>query len=347
MEKTYCVYKHTTPSRKIYIGVTCKKPERRWNNGNGYAHNKHFYAAIKKYGWENIQHKVVERGLSKEQASQEEKRLISLYKSNDPMYGYNNTSGGYEGYALTEEQVNALKERSRKQFSDDAFKERFDTLMNDPGRRKRVSDGLRRYYESPGAREKASAAQKKKWENEEYRKRFKEIAQKRARNPEFREKLSKVLTAKRSSIEYRKSMTGGNNPNAKSVLQYSLTGELVERFDSIADACRKHGFNHANIVACVKGRVKYSYGFIWAYDGEESSVNERVKTIESYVSPKARPIIQCDLNGEKIKRFRSIREAAEECGASSGTIGMALRGKRKTAYGFIWKYADLKEGAAI
>ena len=50
----YCVYKHTTPNNKVYIGITCKDPNSRWRNGEGYATQKYFYKAIKKYGWDNI-----------------------------------------------------------------------------------------------------------------------------------------------------------------------------------------------------------------------------------------------------------------------------------------------------
>ena len=31
-----CVYKHTSPSNKVYIGMTTVQPEERWNNGWGY-----------------------------------------------------------------------------------------------------------------------------------------------------------------------------------------------------------------------------------------------------------------------------------------------------------------------
>lgn len=41
----YKVYKHTTPSKKVYIGITNQKPERRWGkNGRGYKDNDYFYA---------------------------------------------------------------------------------------------------------------------------------------------------------------------------------------------------------------------------------------------------------------------------------------------------------------
>lgn len=36
----YTVYKHTTPSGKVYIGITKQKPWQRWNNGNGYKNNE-------------------------------------------------------------------------------------------------------------------------------------------------------------------------------------------------------------------------------------------------------------------------------------------------------------------
>ena len=32
----YTVYKHISPSGKVYIGITKRKPEYRWNKGKGY-----------------------------------------------------------------------------------------------------------------------------------------------------------------------------------------------------------------------------------------------------------------------------------------------------------------------
>ena len=49
-ERNYTVYKHTSPSGKIYIGMTCQKPKDRWGkDGNGYK-GQPFYNAIQKYG---------------------------------------------------------------------------------------------------------------------------------------------------------------------------------------------------------------------------------------------------------------------------------------------------------
>lgn len=347
MDNTYCVYKHTAPNGKVYIGVTRKKPNRRWNNGKGYIRNKHFYSAIQKYGWGNIKHEIVLEGLTKEQASQGERALIRLHKANDPAHGYNHTSGGYDGYELNDAQKRAISERAHRQFSDDEFKTKFDLMMKDPDRRKRVSDGLRQYYQSPEAREKASFAQKKKLEDDSYRERLRDAARKRSADREYREKLSRVLTKKRNTEEYKQSVTGERNPNAKGVLQYSLDGTLIKRFGSIADACRTCDGDHANIVACASGRIKYAYGFIWVYEGDERLAKEKAETLRNYINPKSRAILQCDLNGDTVRQFQSISEAANEIGASSGTLCMALKGKRKTAYGYTWKYADCKKEAAL
>lgn len=90
----YTVYKHTAPNGKVYIGITGQKPEHRWNNGNGYEQNKHFYSAIAKYGWENIEHEIVENGLTKQQACDLEIELIAKYGSTNPCNGYNHSTGG-------------------------------------------------------------------------------------------------------------------------------------------------------------------------------------------------------------------------------------------------------------
>ena len=95
--ETYCVYKHTAPNKKVYIGITSKKPQRRWNNGNGYRENPYFYKAICKYGWENIAHEILFFDLSSEEAQQKERELIKQYHSFDRKYGYNLTTGGEAG----------------------------------------------------------------------------------------------------------------------------------------------------------------------------------------------------------------------------------------------------------
>lgn len=102
----YCVYKHTSPSGKSYIGITRQRPNERWRNGHGYYQNPFFTSAIEKYGWDNFTHEILFDGLSKEDACEKEKELIRLYQSNVREHGYNLSSGGEnpsEGMTWTDE----------------------------------------------------------------------------------------------------------------------------------------------------------------------------------------------------------------------------------------------------
>lgn len=99
----YTVYKHTTPAKKVYIGITSNDVERRWQGGRNYKNNKYFTNAIKKYGWNNIKHEILFTDLFKEEAESKEIELIKKYKSNNIKYGYNIENGGNATGKLSEE----------------------------------------------------------------------------------------------------------------------------------------------------------------------------------------------------------------------------------------------------
>lgn len=103
----FYVYIHISPSKKRYVGVTTQRPEKRWDNGKGYKFNKHFFAAIQKYGWKNFKHQIFEVP-SKDAMYKNERELIELFKTTDPEFGYNNSTGGEAGpigckHSLTKE----------------------------------------------------------------------------------------------------------------------------------------------------------------------------------------------------------------------------------------------------
>lgn len=94
MSNLFCVYAHITPNNKKYIGITKQTLDNRWKNGEGYSIQTYFYRAIQKYGWDNIRHIVLFEHLTKEEACNKEKELIEIYKTNNPNFGYNLSSGG-------------------------------------------------------------------------------------------------------------------------------------------------------------------------------------------------------------------------------------------------------------
>ena len=97
--KLYTVYKHTSPSGKVYIGITCRKPEYRWNHGRGYKEIDQplFYRAIKKYGWDNITHEILYSGLQEKDAKNLEISLIKQYKALGLSYNITDGGDGFRG----------------------------------------------------------------------------------------------------------------------------------------------------------------------------------------------------------------------------------------------------------
>lgn len=92
--QSFCVYRHTAPNGKVYIGITGQNPLRRWNSGRGYKNNPHLFAAILKYGWDNFTHEILLDGLTKEEAEEHEIRIIAEQRATDPEFGYNHATGG-------------------------------------------------------------------------------------------------------------------------------------------------------------------------------------------------------------------------------------------------------------
>lgn len=86
------VYMHKSPSGKVYIGITKRNLEIRWANGEGYKTCPIFYNAIRKYGWKNIEHKLLFDNLNDISAKLIEIDLIYYYKSIN--MSYNLTDGG-------------------------------------------------------------------------------------------------------------------------------------------------------------------------------------------------------------------------------------------------------------
>lgn len=118
MENKFIVYMHKFPNGKMYIGITSLSPNQRWRKGKGYSkyHQSAIYRAIKKYGWNNIEHIILFKGLSEEEAKQKEIELIKEYNTyihSENSNGYNMTLGGEGSLGHKNVENISLKNRNR------------------------------------------------------------------------------------------------------------------------------------------------------------------------------------------------------------------------------------------
>lgn len=249
---TYCVYKHTSPSGKVYIGITKKCPNYRWANGIGYKTSPHFWSAIQKYGWENIKHEVLYTNLSCEDACLAEQRLIKEYKATDRKYGYNEKAGGQKGSNLNEF-VKAKISASNKEY-----------YANHPQTIERISQANRGRKWTDSQRERYITAKKGK---------HLEISD------EWREKMREGLVKRYAEdLVLREEASNRCRENGKRraipVVQMDIDGNELAIFESAKEAQRKTKTKDSNIVMCCKGIRKTANGYKWRFANTDNSGRE-------------------------------------------------------------------------
>lgn len=246
-DKKWCVYMHTSPSGKVYIGITSCKPIERWgSDGRGYlGKNKNgefrqpaIANAINKYSnWDEWQHDIIAIDLSPAEAKQMEQELIIQYQSDDSNYGYNISPGG-EGAKLSEET------------------------------RRKISESKKGTHASEIARLNMSNAQKQRW-NEDLRN---EVSKKYTGdgNPMYgvhRYGNLNPMFGKTHSDDAKKKISesnrGKNNPFSKRVICI----ETNTIYDSAGEAERITEIKHQTILACCnhKPHRKTTGGFHWEF----------------------------------------------------------------------------------
>lgn len=164
---------HTSPSGKVYIGITCKTPAGRWGpGGNGYQRQPYFWNAIQKYGWDNFKHEIILYGLTKEGACEKEKEYISKYKSDCPEHGYNLTSGGDVGFNHSPEAVAKISKAAKLQW--DCMTQEDRAAFSE---RARATSARRTAEETKAIRDKARRTNQERYTQEQIAERYRRIVE--------------------------------------------------------------------------------------------------------------------------------------------------------------------------
>ena len=251
-ERKYLVYKHTSPSGKVYIGITKQTAHGRWKNGLGYTSSPHFWSAIQKYGWDNFQHEIVQDHLTEDEACELEQMLIAKCNATNREYGYNQKTGGEKGSCLNADARLKLS-ASCKRFYD-----------AHPEVCKHLSEKNRGYKHTEEAKAKMREAAKSRHYvlTDEWKSKIGRANQK------------KILEDKNLYEDTCERCRKNGEKAAKSVVQLDLDGNFVALYQSGKEAGRTTGIRDGNIVNCCKGRQKSSGGYIWQYANDYNSGRE-------------------------------------------------------------------------
>jgi group I intron endonuclease len=231
---SYLIYKHTNKiNGKSYIGLTqFNYANIRWQNGKGYAKHTQpcFRDAIKKYGWENFTHEILEDNIkTRAEANQREQYWIAYYHTyvKDPFCnGYNLTKGG-DDHTYTARGVLQLSENK-------VILQRFDSLLlaeNSTGiPAKNIYRACVKKLKSAGGYYWCYAT--------DY--------------DDYKIEKSKKLIA------------------VQEIYQLDLQDNIVATYASMSEAVRMLGYNSCSKISmCCNNKRKTAYGYKWRYKNEE------------------------------------------------------------------------------
>lgn len=124
-----------------------------------------------------------------------------------------------------------------------------------------------------------------------------------------------------------------NEENSKQVHQYDYKGNYVQSFDSLRQANREGALNREAIDG-ESSEVQFSEGSFFLVSSSEAQRKIKIKRKKT----QRRRVAQIHpLTGETIRIWDSSRQPGTELGIMH--VSLVCNGKRKTAGGFIWRWA--------
>ena len=141
----------------------------------------------------------------------------------------------------------------------------------------------------------------------------------------------------RDGYNMTKGGKGAPYHNARAVVLLTLDGQYIKRYDSAMDA-EIDGFHNTDVLLNCKGKRRQTKGYMFMFEDEYES--NGAKTYRKPEPNGMRSIIQCDMEGNFIQKFKSSQEAARITGTNRTTISGVLSNTYKSANGYIFVYEE-------
>lgn len=130
---------------------------------------------------------------------------------------------------------------------------------------------------------------------------------------------------------------GETHAQSKSVYHYNLKGELLAIYGSCGEAHRKTQLSRSHINKCCNGQHEFYGDNVFSYKELPKEYFNREFKLKY---DKENTVIKKSLMGEEICRYRNAKLAAKENNIPYISIYYNLTKRAKSAYGYIWEYAN-------
>lgn len=124
--------------------------------------------------------------------------------------------------------------------------------------------------------------------------------------------------------------------HSKPIAQYDLNGSYIRSFVSTSEASRVMNDLQSNISSVAIGKRNYSGKYQYAYiENGNIPLKKPVKIADNVSKKVLQLIVSTD---EVVDEFSSVSIAAKSVNGSQSNISACINGRKKTAYGFKWKF---------
>jgi group I intron endonuclease len=236
---------------KWYIGIT-NNPKKRWSSHKK-SNTPVISKAIKKYGCENFEFKIITSGTRQEMFKLEE---ICIAKFNTQVpNGYNIAPGGEYNKPSTDGAKRISAWAKKRRHSPEII-EKIRTANTGLKRTQEFCERLRKANlgkkHTPETCEKLRKANLGKKHTPETRERIRKSNTGKRRTKEFCTRMSEITKGRKQTTKcieaLRQANTGANNHNAKAVIVNGV------QYDTVVSAARSLGLN----IKTIKRRIKYT-----------------------------------------------------------------------------------------
>ncbi len=140
----------------------------------------------------------------------------------------------------------------------------------------------------------------------------------------------------KDQVEHARDTGLVKNLYVRSVCQATMDGKLIETYTSMTIAQKKTGIPVGRISRVCSGKERSAGGFLWHY--KENFKGQTVREI-----CRTKYILQHDLDGNFIARWKSAKEAADAMGVKFQAIANTCRGTQQTCKGYKFTYEILEK----
>ena len=186
MDKKYVVYQHVTPDEMYYFGQT-QNVEKRWSNNGIYYRGTALQPYIERFGWDNIQHIILFRDQTRENALWIEDFLITTAREDGVCINQRRSGNISKEEGYSQEYYEQNKDKKKEYYEQNKEQIREYQQQYRERNKQQIQEQNKQYYEENKEQIKEQHKQYYEQNKQQIQERQKQYRQRKKEEQQFKE----------------------------------------------------------------------------------------------------------------------------------------------------------------